>query len=399
MTSADLRDGLQAVELFLRRFTIFPSDDSYTAAALWVAHDHLFTDEWPEITPYLLFDKPGKRCGGSRSLDALEPMLRDPWRIDAAPTASVLFRKLADGEVTMLIDELDQVFRRGSENGDLTGVLNAGWRRGAIIPRTNVKSHEAEDHSAFAPKILAGIDASRWSSTIVDRSIRIRLRRKRKSEQVERWRHRVHFAEGEKIAEQLAALAPLGEEAAKVEIPELYEIDDRAMDCWEPLLQVAEVAGGDWPDRARIAAISLSSGRLEDDDLGILLLRDVREVLAAEQSITSSELVQKLQKLEESPWREYGGAGLTPMKLARLLAPFEIRSRNIRRGAVAKGYSAEDFTDAFDRYLLPSRQDATSLSRSGEDVASRSDGRGEGGLPELQETVQAATSIEREAGS
>jgi len=46
--------------------------------------------------------------------------------------------------------------------------------------------------------------------------------------------------------------------AARPELPD--ELGDRAQDVWEPLLAIAELAGGDWPERARTAAVALSSG-------------------------------------------------------------------------------------------------------------------------------------------
>lgn len=409
MSSRELQEGLQAAESFLRRFCVFPSDHCYTAAALWVAHVHLWTDEWPDLTPYLIFDSPQKRCGKSRALDAIEPMVPAPWRIDAAPTASVLFRKLDRGLFTILIDEVDQLFTRGADRGELVAVLNAGWRRGATIAKTNKKTHEAEDHSAFAPKVLAGIDSSRWSSTIVDRAVRIELRRRRKSERVERWRHRLHYAEGEQVAEQLAALAELGETVSRVQVADIDEIDDRAFDSWEALLQVAELAGASWPGRARAATIALSSGRVEEDDLGVLLLADVREVLADRQRISTADLLDALLGLTESPWREYGREGLTANRMARLLRPFGVRSRSIRIDDWSgKGYDREDLLDAFERYLplcsLPKRHNVTTATdradkaNNGGDVTVWRFGK-EQGLPELQEAVEETISIEKEASS
>ena len=34
-------------------------------------------------------------------------------------------------------------------------------------------------------------------------------------------------------------------------------IEDRDADVWEPLLAVADAAGGTWPSRARVAAVAL----------------------------------------------------------------------------------------------------------------------------------------------
>ena len=36
-------------------------------------------------------------------------------------------------------------------------------------------------------------------------------------------------------------------------------VEDRAADTWEPLVAVADLAGGDWPELARHAAIVLTA--------------------------------------------------------------------------------------------------------------------------------------------
>lgn len=63
-------------------------------------------------------------------------------------------------------------------------------------------------------------------------------------------------------------------------VPEVPEgLDHRARNIWKPLLAIAELAGGDWPEKARKAALALSAGRDdEDDSLSIELLRDTRTV-------------------------------------------------------------------------------------------------------------------------
>ena len=38
-------------------------------------------------------------------------------------------------------------------------------------------------------------------------------------------------------------------------------VEDRAADTWEPLVVVADYAGGSWPDRARTAVLTLTGDR------------------------------------------------------------------------------------------------------------------------------------------
>jgi Protein of unknown function (DUF3631) len=62
--------------------------------------------------------------------------------------------------------------------------------------------------------------------------------------------------------------------------------------------------------------------------------------------------VAKLVKMEDRPWIEWRNEKpITPRQIAKLLEQFKIAPRNIKlMGSVAKGYMAEDFTDAFARY-------------------------------------------------
>jgi hypothetical protein len=49
-----------------------------------------------------------------------------------------------------------------------------------------------------------------------------------------------------------------------------YGLNDRACDNWSPLLAIADLAGGEWPQRARAAALDLSgAGRDDEQDVPV----------------------------------------------------------------------------------------------------------------------------------
>jgi hypothetical protein len=128
---------------------------------------------------------------------------------------------------------------------------------------------------------------------------------------------------------------------------------------WEPLLAIADLAGGEWPKRAREAAMVLS-GAVDgkDDNIRVQLLADIRGVFRnrSVDRFSSKDLVKYLTALEERPWAEYGqGKLLTKAKLSRLLQPFGVVSGTVRfpDGGTLKGYLLDQFTDAFERYLPP----------------------------------------------
>jgi len=135
----------------------------------------------------------------------------------------------------------------------------------------------------------------------------------------------------------------------------------------EPLLAIADLAGGDWPEAARSALVELcAKGQADDDSIGVKLLRDIKAVfyprdddghrLPERERITSSDLVDALGKMVDRPWAEYGKPPkpITQPGVARILARYEILPKNIRfDGRVAKGYEREQFTEAWKRYLPP----------------------------------------------
>lgn len=73
-------------------------------------------------------------------------------------------------------------------------------------------------------------------------------------------------------------------EAVRAHMDQLREaepdmpVEDRAADTWEPLIAVAELAGGDWPARARKAALALRAEDDTDTTVGARLLGDLRDV-------------------------------------------------------------------------------------------------------------------------
>jgi putative DNA primase/helicase len=147
----------------------------------------------------------------------------------------------------------------------------------------------------------------------------------------------------------------LGElRGADPEVP--GELGDRAADNWRPLLAIADLAGGEWPQRARRAALALSGNGSEPrDSVREQLLADIRESFAERGPgcLLTEDLLQDLRAREDRPWGEWrGGHPLSAVQLARLLKPFGVQPRLFRTGPkVARGYLPESFADAFSRYL------------------------------------------------
>jgi Protein of unknown function (DUF3631) len=132
-------------------------------------------------------------------------------------------------------------------------------------------------------------------------------------------------------------------------------LNDRAQDSWELLIAIAEVAGGEWPQKAREAALALSGGAEPDDSARTQLLADIRSVFEEKECerITSEALVGALVAMPDKPWRECNrGKELTQNLLARRLKPFGIAPKTMRTGTgTPKGYLRESLEESFNRYL------------------------------------------------
>jgi hypothetical protein len=132
-------------------------------------------------------------------------------------------------------------------------------------------------------------------------------------------------------------------------------LHDRACDNWRALIVIADVAGGDWPEIARKAAEALTPTE-DESSIGTLLLADIQEILierGGPERISSTDLCDALLALSDRPWPEIRrGKPLNTNMLSRRLKPFRIRPAQLRIGkANVKGYSREDFIEAFERYL------------------------------------------------
>ena len=348
---------LNDVHAFLARFVIYPSEEAHLAHTLWIAHTHLM-DHW-ESTPRLAFLSAEPESGKTRALEISGLLV--PTHVDAINvSAAYLFRKVADAsKPTILFDEIDTVFskRPNPSTEEVRGMLNAGHRRGATAGRcvTLGNTVETVDFPAYAAVAVAGL--GELPDSILSRAIIIRMARRAPGERVEPFRARLHTGTGHVLRDRLIAWAK-GAGSRLTGWPILPDtITDRAADCWEPLIAVADLAGGRWPDTSRRAAVALVA-RLADDrreaSLGLRLLADMRVVFGVDEAKTTVAILDRLAKLDESPWADIKGKPLTDLGLARRLRGYGIRPKVIRvGGATPRGYRREDFVDAWSRYLPP----------------------------------------------
>lgn len=340
----------------IAQFVIPPSAEALDAIALWVVATHLQT-AW-QHAPRLAVVGPAKRCGKSRLLDVLTETVHEPMlTINTTPAA--IFRSITEEEPpTLLVDEADTIFgtpKQAERNEETRGLLNAGHQRGRYVTRVVGNDHTPHKFATFAMAAIAGIGD--LPDTIMDRSVVIRMRRRAEGEQVKPFRSRRDIPALRELRDRINAWArPLLEDAAILE-PDM-PVEDRAADTWEPLVIVAELAGGPWPRRARVACARMVAAEVvaeEDNPGGARILADIRRIFAAQRevdSLSTEELLHHLRQDAEGPWSEWGRGGLNARELGRLLRCFGVGPGNVRMadGTQRKGYTRNKFLDSWRRY-------------------------------------------------
>lgn len=356
VNGAELLDEIE--HAFSRYVVLAPH--AVEAQALWTLHAH--THDSAHISPILTVSSPVLGCGKTTDIYILAKLTPRPLEASNITTAS-LFRAIERWRPTFLIDEADSFLR---DDDQLRGILNSGHNRAmAYVIRTVGEDHEPKRFTTWCPKAIALI--GNLPATLASRSIHIEMRRLKAGETVEPCR-----------PDRLAHLEPLARKAwrwgrdhledLRVAEPDMPPtLRGRSADNWRHLLAIADVAGGRWPQRARLAAESLENAN-DGEATGVVLLNDMAALFERRGAgrLSSEDVVEALSAMEDRPWPEYkGGRPLSKRQLANLLKGFGVEPRVIRMesGSTPRGYVRDDFNDAFARYL-PSQSATTQQTNS-----------------------------------
>lgn len=368
LDARDGRDLLDAVRATLARYCVLPGRNAYTAVTLFIAYTHAAAAF--DFAPRLVLTSPEKRSGKTRCMEIVGHLSHRPlWTANASTAA--IYRSLGSPR-TLLLDEADTVFGtriKAEQNEDLRGLLNAGFQRGTPVIRWDAASRKVEELHTFAPVVLAAI--GRLPDTVTDRAVVINMRRRKPSETVAPFRVSRDVDPLRALAYDLEVWTSAHIDTLKRSRPAL-PVTDRAADLWEPLVAVADLAGGTWPDAARAAAIALTRSASATDgehSPAHELLTDIRTVLAdlPADFITTAALIDALTALPDSRWAE---EGLSGRRMAILLKGYGIGVDRAPTRDRDRGYRRTAFTDAFDRYLETSDAPAQAPIRPQASIAS-----------------------------
>jgi predicted DNA-binding protein (UPF0251 family) len=332
------------------------ADASADVVALWCVYNHAANAF--SIAPRLAITSPVKGCGKTTLMDCIACLVWRPLQAASITPASI-FRAVEMARPTLLFDEAERMFAVGGDN-DMLAILNSGHREGGGALRLVGDDHEPRWFSTFAPAAFALI--GRLPDTQEDRSIAVELRRRTADEPLTRFRlDRTHHLHA--LARRAARWVADNIDSLRVADPDMGALFNRVADNWRPLFAVADLAGGNWPRRARDAA-AVAVARDSESSTGEQLLADIQIIFAQKgvDRVPSGDLAAALAQLEGRPWAEWGRAGkpITANALARQLKKFKtgndtpIASVDIWTGdRNLKGYLLSQFDDAFRHYLAP----------------------------------------------
>jgi hypothetical protein len=242
----DGKDLLNRIKNLFADHVIFRDDRIPTLLGVWTLGTYFFKAF--RFYGYVWVNSPVKRCGKSLLLDILSLVCFNSTSRLVDPSSSFLFREVDRNDGTLVLDEIESLGGADKDQkSELISLLNAGFQRGSQAPRMESKNREfvVTYFNAYSPKALAGIKSI--GDTLEDRSFKIAMARKTKSEVVKRFNLRALDSTIEKIREDcfIWALRYAGDVVEVYEqdseFPGIQSLDDRLKDILEPLLSMGSV--------------------------------------------------------------------------------------------------------------------------------------------------------------
>ena len=354
---------LDRIDHFIRRFLILPNESDYTIVSLWIAHTY-FTHKI-KTTPRLAIISPEYGCGKSRVLEVLESLTFKGEKLDHHTRSYLmrtvdLIREEFSRSPTLLIDEIDSVFRKNSEEGEATRAFaNTGYRATGFYGITEGDSKKTPTKfKTFAPMALAG-KGEVLPESVMTRAVIIRLQRRMGNEYIEDFLTDLVAFEAEELREELLGWSDYCAQDISTLNPDL-PVRDRDREVWLPLFIVAHLADEAWIKRAEIALANIQEAK-SDNTLPRerQLLSDAWKIFQGQEreKIKSAAIILGLIEMHDSEWDTYNfGKPINERALAKKLRTYGIKPAQIRfeNGQGAKGYYRSEVESAVKRYLEPS---------------------------------------------
>lgn len=316
---------LEETRATLERFAVLPSSYAADALACYAAMCGMRDpsgDFAGETAPRLLLISDEHNTGKS-TVGKLMTRIVPNGKICLDTSGWSVVKDIAERQRVLLLDNLDTVLGRGSGARTLLNVLLGGYDKDtAVVGRGK---DDNEEMMVFAPIMVTArarkmrVNAE-LNPGLFGRSVIVEMRRQRDDQECDEFdrtdpRHtalmaRLQNALGEWCSE---VVDDYRRGMLHVALPE--GCTDRHRDVWRPIFRVADLAGGDWPARARAAFSALVLGKVDRTDAtprdalaalspAQLTMAQVRYVFTETRAaaLTTVDLLTYLEMLPGSRW-------------------------------------------------------------------------------------------------
>jgi Protein of unknown function (DUF3631) len=328
-------------------------DDSALASALWLmlawVHDNVATH-----SPILNINSAEPESGKS-TLIGLLSFLMPKCIASVEASEAAIYRAITRWQPSFAFDEFDTILAN-DDKAALRSVINSGHTRGQGVLRCVGDDKVPELFLTFAPKVI-GMVGRKLPPATLSRCIFIELRRRKKDEAVEEFKHVDDVGLGD-LRSRLCRWSMDNQDALRDMKPSIPEaLQNRRADNWKLQLAIADLCSGvdGWGDRARNAAVKIES-KTDNRTAGVRLLADIKKLFDADPEahcMASATMIALLTEDQEKPWAEFArGKPLTQNRLAKLLGPYGIVSQTVAPPGqkTAKGYYRHQFEEAWSIY-------------------------------------------------
>jgi hypothetical protein len=357
----DLGAALDSAVAAMPRFLVAPAY-VYDTTALWSANTYLVQSEeiGLPVAPQLGFQSLVENSGKSVAIEIVATIAHRGY-LRASYTAATLFRRINQDLVTPCLSEFHNIL--GDKDKDLLAIIDACHRRSeAYVDRTETDPQGKRyvvSYKCWASLAWGAIGAVPREAQ--SRSIILFLQAALPDES-----HALDHSiilQDKALIDVRRQLAKWSVTIKKLPTPEMPKfLFNRAADNFRPLFAIAQLAGGDWPQRIRDAAEAISKIERKPS-LQVRLLTGITGVLepTVDKRLATGELIDALCEDEENGWQEANhGKRINEYWLRENLRglidpPGSLRWRegSDESDPKIRGYALFQFNDAVLRYLPP----------------------------------------------
>jgi hypothetical protein len=347
---------LAGVEAKFRRYVV-ATDAIVTVSILWAAFTYLV--EIASYAPKLVYFFPDPNAGKSTALHVLRWIAQRAY-LAVEATGPALYRVIDRLRPTLFLDEADSLFTRSTV---LAHIINASSdNAGAKIVRAG-KGKEYVEYDVFGTQAIA-MKGLNMPGTTLSRCILCMIWPKTESEFVEEF-SKQDDEEFVILRRKLARWSVDNAAALQAARPESRH-NNRVRDNYRLLWAIADLAGGEWPKRARAATLELETERDEPSE-GLRLLAAIRDIFGTREAMTSADICAALVADPSGEWANFRDKGpISQTQLAVLLKAYRIRTEKVSPAGIRlNGYFRAQFKNAFARLLQKPAREPDSRTESG----------------------------------